>query len=710
MFKRMKRMLLGAPRNIFDPSTYHKISLVALLAWVGLGADGLSSSAYGPDEAFRALGEHTYLAVPFTLAIALTVFIISYAYSRIIEHFPYGGGGYVVASRLLGPRFGVISGSALLVDYILTISVSIASGADQVFSVLPPGAAQWKLAAEALVIGLMVLLNLRGVKESVAVLAPVFALFIVTHAILIFGGIGSHLFAVPAVVHEVRTGFHAGLSTLGIVGMLGLFMRAYAMGGGTYTGIEAVSNGLQIMREPKVDTGKRTMLLMAVSLAATAGGIMLCYLLFHASPEPGKTMNAVLLDRFAGSWQPFGLPAGHAFVVLALAAEAGLLFVAAQAGFIDGPRVMSNMARDSWLPHSFAQLSDRLTTQNGVLLIGGAALATLFYTRGDITALVTMYSINVFLTFSLTETGMSRFWIRKRKHLPEWKQSLPIHLIGLVLCSTILTVVVIEKFQQGAWITLVVTSLLIALCFWIRRHYEQVQASLKLLEETIQDALPEPPEKPAPIRRHLATAVLLVNRYDGLGIHGLLTIQQLFPGHYKNFIFVSVGAIDAAAMKGFEEVERIRERTEQGLQRYVTLAHGLGLAADARMSMGVDVLEEAEKLCGQVAKEFPRAMFFANKLIFEHERWYQRLLHNETAYQLQRRLQFAGLHSMVLPGRVFAKALSKGARPRTVLQRIMDRVDYVIERLFFGRLYRRALLVVDRTVRHSSRPRLKSRC
>ncbi len=656
MIKRLKRWLLGAPRDVLDPTIYHKISLVALLAWVGLGADGLSSSAYGPDEAFRSLGEHTYLAVAITLAIALTVFIISYAYSRIIEHFPYGGGGYVVASRLLGPRFGVISGSALLVDYILTISVSIAGGADQVFSVLPPHAAQYKLIAEALVIGFMVLLNLRGVKESVAILTPIFALFILTHAILIFGGIGSHLFVVPQVVHEVRSGFQSGLATLGLAGMLSLFMRAYAMGGGTYTGIEAVSNGLQIMREPKIETGKKTMFYMAVSLALTAGGIMLCYLLFHASPEPGKTMNAVLLQRFAGEWRPYGLPFGHLFVILTLAAEAGLLFVAAQAGFIDGPRVMSNMASDSWLPHRFAQLSDRLTMKNGIFLIGAAALATLFYTRGDITALVTMYSINVFLTFSLTELGMSRFWIRKRKKMPEWKQSLPIHLIGLCLCSSILTVVIIEKFRQGAWMTLVITSLLIGLCFWIHRHYEQVKGSLKQLEETVKDTTSAPSAEPLPLRKHLPTAVMLVGRYGGLGIHGLLSIEQLFPRHYKNFVFISIGVIDAVSMKGAEEVERIQERTEENLRRYVALARGLGLAADYRMSMGIEVLSEAEKLCTEIVKEFPKAMFFSNKLIFEEERWFQRLLHNETAYQIQRRLQFAGLHSMVLPVRVFAKA------------------------------------------------------
>src|SRR5262245_40419717 len=143
---RVRRVLFGEARDIKDPSAFHKLSLVALLAWVGLGADGLSSSAYGPDEAFRQLGEHQGLAVFLAVAMAFTVFVISYGYSRIIEQFPSGGGGYVVASKLLGPRIGVLSGAALLVDYVLTITISIASGADQIFSFLPPSFLPYKLA------------------------------------------------------------------------------------------------------------------------------------------------------------------------------------------------------------------------------------------------------------------------------------------------------------------------------------------------------------------------------------------------------------------------------------------------------------------------------------------------------------------------------------------------------------------------------------
>ena len=652
---KIKRALLGAPRDIRDPHTYHAISLIALLAWVGLGADGLSSSSYGPDESFRALGGHTYLAVFLALATTLTVAVISIAYSQIIKRFPFGGGGYVVATKLLGPRFGVISGSALLVDYVLTISTSIASGADQIFSVLPPEWSHLKLPVESLVIGTLVVMNLRGVKESVTVLTPIFAVFVLTHLVLVVGGIGTHTFEIPRVAAEVRSGFGTGMATLGFAGLFGIFVKAYSMGAGTYTGIEAVSNGLQIMREPKVETARRTMVYMSISLAVTAGGILVLYMLFHVAPEGDKTLNAVLLDRFAGAFRAGGLPLGKWFVWLTLAAEAALLFVAAQTGFIDGPRVMSNMATDSWLPHRFAQLSDRLTMQDGVLLMGGASLATLLYTRGNITALVTMYAINVFLTFSLSQAAMLRYWLGRAGDAGR-KRGLAIHGAALLLCVSILVGNVYEKGEQGGWVTILVTSLLIGLCFLIRRHYLRVQANLRRLNE-IMNALPtRPMGELRKVDPKLPTAVLLVGGYGGLGIHALLTVQRLFPGHYKNFLFVSVGVIDSAAMKGVEEVEHVRQQTEESLKRYVDLGQRLGLAADYRFSVGTEAVSEAEKVCLEVAQEFPRSLFFAGKLVFERERWYQRLLHNETAYQLQRRLQFAGLNAMVLPVRVLEPA------------------------------------------------------
>ncbi len=650
----LRRLLFGAPRDVQDPQTHRHISLIALLAWVGLGADGLSSSAYGPDEAFRALGRHGYLAVALALATTVTVLVISIAYSQIIKRFPFGGGGYIVASELLGPGVGVVSGSALLVDYVLTISVSIAACGDAMFSFLPPEVAVWKLTFETAAIGLLLLLNLRGVKESVSFLAPIFGLFLVTHAIVIAGGIGTHLPDVPRVAGEVSHGFRSGLAELGAVGLFAVFVRAYSMGAGTYTGIEAVSNGIQIMREPKVHTARRTMGYMAVSLALTAGGILVCYLLFRVAPEPGKTLNAVLAERFAGGFTFGGVPVGRAFVVITMLSEGALLVVASQAGFIDGPRVMANMATDSWLPHRFGQLSDRLTMQNGVVLMGAASLLTLFYTRGNIIHLVTMYSINVFVTFSLSQLAMLRYWVRTRGI--GRRRGLTIHGVAFLLCSAILVGTVYEKGEQGGWVTIVVTGIVVGVCFVIRRHYRNVAANLKRLD-TILEVLPPHGGGPWPLLDpKQPTAVLLVGGYGGLGVHALLTVQRTFPNFFRNFIFVSVGVVDSASMKGIEEVDRVRLRTQTALEQYVDLAHRLKLAADYRMEVGTEAVAESEKLCVAISREFPRAVFFAGKLVFQKERWYQRVLHNESAYALQRRLQFDGLNAMVMPVRVLEAA------------------------------------------------------
>ncbi|HVE83627.1 MAG TPA: APC family permease [Myxococcales bacterium] len=647
----LKDLLLGRAKDVEDPSVFHHISLVAFLAWVGLGADGLSSSSYGPEEAFKALGQHTFLALGMALAMGFTVVIISASYSQIIEHFPYGGGGYMVASKLLGRGVGVVSGSALLIDYVLTITVSIAAGTEAIFSFLPPSAASWKMAVDILAIAVLTTLNLRGVKESVKVLLPIFLGFLVTHAILIFGVLISRAYEIPEIAHEVRTGYQTGVAALGGFGVLALFLRAYSMGAGTYTGIEAVSNGLAIMREPKVLTGKRTMLLMAVSLTVTAGGIIVAYLLMHVSPVEGKTMNAVLAERFANGWAPFGLRVGSFFVLATLAFEALLLFVAALSGFIAGPRVMANMAVDSFLPHRFAQLSDRLTMQNGVLLMGTASLLALLYTGGNVTHLVIMYSINVFVTFSLSQAGMIRFWLRQKQRQPLWRRKLSIHVVALVLCLFILAVTVYEKFLQGGWVTLALTSGLIALCFVIRRHYRKVVVNLRRLD-AIKEALPRDEREPRPLDPKKPTAVLLVGSYAGLGIHSLLNIQRLFAGHFYNFVFISVGVIDTATFTDLDEVNEVRDRTRSSLEQYVALARRLGLPAEYRMAVGTDAIDEAQSLCRGLVKQFPRCVFFAGKLVFERERWFQRVLHNETAYQLQRRLQFAGLDAMVLPVRI----------------------------------------------------------
>ena len=648
--ERVQRKILGERRDVSDPHALHKISLIAFLAWVGLGADGLSSSAYGPEEAFRALGEHHYLALALALATGITVLILSASYSSIIQQFPAGGGGYVVASQLLGPRVGLVSGCALVVDYVLTITVSIAGGGNAVFSFLPQSWAAWKLPAEVVTIIVLIALNLRGVKESVKVLTPVFLVFLATHILLIGYSIFTHLGAIPEVTQRLSSEYSAGMATLGFGGMLLLFMRAYSLGGGTYTGIEAVSNGLQIMREPRVETGRRTMAYMAVSLALTASGILVAYLLLKTRPIGGKTMNAVLAEQAFGTWQLGGLPVGYWLVLTTMISEGLLLFVAAQAGFIDGPRVMANMAVDSFFPHRFAALSERLSMQNGVLLMGIAALAMLFYTQGNIHILIVMYSINVFLTFTLSQLGMSRFWW-PRRGAKSRGYHLFIHTLALVMCAGILAITVFEKFGHGGWVTVVITTLFVLLCLGVRRHYDSIKAGLRSLDEILGSIPTSGKPNTDPLNPNAPTAVILVSSFSGLGVHTILSTLRFFPGLYKQFIFVSIAVVDSGHFKGREEIEALQKKTDADVEKYVELTRRLGFAAEGVTDIGTEVVEEATQVCEQIAKKFPKATIISGKLVFRQEQFFNRLLHNETPTLIQRRLQWLGVPMVVLPVR-----------------------------------------------------------
>jgi amino acid transporter len=645
---RVRRTLLGAPRDVADTSQLHKMTLIAFLAWVGLGADGLSSSAYGPEEAFLALGTHTYLAIGLAIATAVTVLIISASYSAIIEQFPTGGGGYVVASHLLGPRTGVVSGCALVVDYVLTITVSIASAGNAIFSFLPHHWEYWKLPAEFAVIVLLIGLNLRGVKESVQALLPVFLVFLATHALLIGWAIFSHVDDIPQVSGQLHQGFTSGLTTLGLGGMGLLLLRAYALGGGTYTGIEAVSNGLQIMREPRVATGKKTMIYMAVSLALTAGGILIGYLLLNVQHIEGKTMNAVLSERVFGGWHLGGLPVGWWLVLITLISEGLLLVVAAQAGFIDGPRVMANMAVDSYMPHRFAALSEQLSMQNGVLLMGLAALGMLFYAHGSVQTLVYMYSINVFLTFSLSQLGMTRFWWQRQEDRKR-NRYLAIHLVALVLCVSILAVTLLERFTHGGWVTVALTSAFVLICYGIRGHYDRSKEGLRQLDSVLETLPATGEARPKSLDPKLPTAVLLVSSFNGFGVHTLLSILRYFPGLYKQFVFVSVAVVDSGSFKGKEEIEALQQHTQKDLERYVEGARRMGYAADSVWDVGIEVVSKASDLCEQIARIYPKATIFTGKLVFRKERFYHGFLHNETARAIQRRLQWVGVPMVVLP-------------------------------------------------------------
>ena len=663
---RLRRLLLGKPKDFTEPTILRRLPLIAVLAWVGLGADGLSSTAYGPAEAFRALGEHKALAVFLAVAIAVTVLVIAYGYSRIIEQFPAGGGGYVVASKLLGPRAGVVSGAALLVDYVLTIAISVAAGTEAVLSFLGPSFSDDKVLLALGAIGVLALINMRGVR--VAFISPIFITFLATHLVVLGVALGEHAFEIPQIAGEVQLQVKSTISTLGIAGTLHLILRAYALGGGTYTGIEAVSNGVPTLAEPRVETAKRTMFLMATSLALMASGIVVAYLLLRVEPETGKTMNATLIETVAGGWRLGGFDIGRIFVVLALLSEAGLLLIAAQTGFVDGPRVMANMANDSWLPHRFSAISDRLTMRNGVTLLALAAAAATIYTGASVSKLVIVYAINVFLTFTLSNVAMVRHWFRYRARERGWMRHASIHVLASVLCSAILVTTTLEKASEGGWVALLMTAVVVLVCMLVHRHYRLVKWAIDLLDveypgpeisvrarKQYQDLLGEaPPGEPDPSE---PIAVMFVGGYSPLGRKTLVGLLRMFPGHFKGVAFASIAIIDSGVFKGARQVEALETRAQEALERYREFARTLGLRSLAITSTGTEIAVEAEKIARDLLARYPKATFVGGQVNFDDDTLWYRLLHNETAFLIQRRLQYLGIPMAVLPTQLDLRAV-----------------------------------------------------
>jgi amino acid transporter len=633
---RLSTLLLGPPKDPSDPSVFKHLSLIALLAWVGLGADGLSSACYGPEATFRALGDYRHLAPYLVLATVVTVSVLSAAYATTIEAFPSGGGGYVVASRTLGRPIGMLCGCALILDYVLTIAISVAAGADAIFSFFPPSWQAYKVWAAVGGTLFLMLLNFRGVKESVLFLLPIFVLFLMMHALLIGAAIMS---PVPQAAPASHTPLGLGLA-------MAIVFKAYAHGAGTYTGIEAVSNSLNILREPRIQTARRAMLYMAISLSVVAGGLLVGYLRFQSQPALGQTLNAVLAGQVFGP-----STTGRALTLVTLISEATLLLVAAQAGFISGPRLMASMAVDSWVPRWLSRLSDRLVISNGVMIMGLGGLGAILLTLGHVDKLVIVYSFSVFVTFLLSQSGMTRYWLTHRENGWVWRAV--IASVAALLSLAVLGSLLASFGWGGAGVAAACILGLGVLCLLIRRHYASVTKMLARLR-----SLPEVADAD-PYRRELQardpnepTAVFLVSGYNGMGLHMLMNVQRLFPNYFRQMVFVSVGLVDFDRFKGDREIVHLRRSVEETLARYVVLVKRWGYPAEMHWSVGTDVVVELTELCERVHRDYPRAIFFCGDLVFQIPTFITRLLHDGTAQELTRRLHTLGLPVLPMPIRV----------------------------------------------------------
>jgi len=394
------------------------------------------------------------------------------------------------------------------------------------------------------------------------------------------------------------------------------------------------------------------MRLMAFSLAITVLGLLAAYSIFHLRHVPGKTMNANLLETMTSGWDSW---IGKPFVIITLLSEAALLFVGAQTGFLGGPRVISNMAQDSWFPRRFSVLSDRLVTQNGLLLMAISAAFILLVTGGKVTILIVLYSINVFITFTLSQAGMVRHWWQVKKKENHWLVKFFINGLGLVLTLGILVTVLFIKFREGGWLTLVITSSLVFFVVRVRNHYKHAGKLVSRLDNKmfrqVEGAIQgwENSNRPAPeFDPDSHTACICVNCFNGVGINTFLKVREDFE-NYKNFIFISVGMVDTGTFIGEENLQGLEEDVKFHLRKYEELARAYGCFADSYYALGTDVADEVKELSKKVVHKYHRVIFFVGNAIFSRPSSLTRMLHNQTQLTLQNRLAHKGFMMVMIP-------------------------------------------------------------
>jgi len=466
----LKRVLVGPPMPLAQARHERLGKSIALAVF---SSDAMSSVAYATEEILLILvlagAAAAHLANPIALSIAGLLIIVAISYQQTIHAYPNGGGSYIVAHDNLGTVPGLVAAAALLVDYVLTVAVSVAAGVAAITSALP-SVQNHKVVLGVVFVAGIALANIRGVRESGRIFAVPTYFFIVSFGVLLAGGFYRLLTGTlepltepPPVALEALTWF--------------LVLRAFSSGCTAMTGTEAISNGIPAFRAPESRNAAITLAWMAGILATLFVGLTVLASALHVLPSDTETVVSQIARRVFGS----GL-----LYYLIQAATALILVLAANTSFADFPRLSSLLARDRFVPRQFATLGERLVFSNGILVLAGFAALLLVVFRGETHALIPLYAVGVFISFTLSQSGMVRYWWRRRG--PGWRHRLAINGTGALATGIVTLVIAATKFTHGAWIVVVVIPLLVVTFLAMHRHYEEVAEALTL------EGLEGPPE------------------------------------------------------------------------------------------------------------------------------------------------------------------------------------------------------------------------
>ncbi|MBP1776262.1 MAG: conserved rane protein of unknown function, Amino acid permease-associated [candidate division NC10 bacterium] len=457
----LKRLLLGGPLSTAQAKHERlgKISALAIFA-----SDMMSSVAYATEEILLVLvlGGTVALqySVPIGIAIGLLAATVASSYWQTIHAYPSGGGAYVVATDNLGALPGLVAGAALLVDYVLTVAVSTASGVAAITSAFPALFPHRVGICVGFVILVMVA-NLRGIRETGKIFAVPTYWFIGCLALLVGGGF-YHLFSQGPPPPPAAVAAQEPLT-------LFLILRAFSGGCAALTGTEAVANGIQYFRPPESRNAGITLVWMASILALSFLGVTFLADHYHIVPRAEETVVSMLASELFGR--------GWIYYMIQ-AATAVILLLAVNTSFAGFPMLASIMAKDSFLPRQFANLGDRLVFSNGILILAGLSCGLLVIFGGSTHALIPLYAIGVFTAFTLSQTGMVKHWWKEQG--PRWQAHAAVNALGAAATAVVVVVIAVTKFTHGAWIVVVVTPVMILGFYTIRRHYDSLRGQLTL--------------------------------------------------------------------------------------------------------------------------------------------------------------------------------------------------------------------------------------
>ncbi|MDE3193806.1 MAG: APC family permease [Chloroflexota bacterium] len=502
----VRRLLFGA-RIASEREIHERVGVIKGLAV--FASDNISSSAYATEEIMRVLvlagvGALT-LTMPITLVICGVLAIVVASYQQTLRAYPNGGGSYIVASDNLGPFAGLVAAGALMTDYVLTVSVSIAAGDEALTSIFP----QLYPYRVALGIGFVLLLmigNLRGIRESGTIFAlPTYAYLVAIFGMLAFGLFRMATGTLPAYSAPPEWRAAHGAEALGIL----LILRAFASGSVALTGVEAVSNGIPAFRPPEWKNARVVLVLMGASFGLIFLGMSLLAGRLGIVPDPTEehTVVSILTAALVGDGTPY-----HYFVQISTAL---ILVLAANTAFADFPRLSSILARDGFMPHQFTYRGDRLAFSTGIFVLSLLAAGLIVAFQGSVTALIPLYTVGVFVAFTLSQSGMVRHWWKLRAWERGWWWRASFNGLGAIATAVVAVVVGVAKFAFGAWMVLVLIPVLIAIMWGIGSHYRRVRDALTL----------ERPDPPLPTIR--PRVVVPVNRLDRSALRALALARAI---------------------------------------------------------------------------------------------------------------------------------------------------------------------------------------